>query len=54
MEVLRGVVVAQNFCHVKIGDAPPNPAPTTLFFAVSSTRSATLLRTGRSWSLWGL
>ena len=31
----------------------PTP-PTTLFFAVSSTRSAIHLRTGRSWSLWGL
>ena len=47
MEVLWGVVIARNFCHVKNGAAPPNP-PTTLFFAVSSTRSATLLRTGTS------
>ena len=32
-----------------------HPTPTTtLFFAVSSTRFAILLRTGRSWSLWGL
>ena len=53
MEVLGGVVIARNFGHVKNGAAPPNP-PTTLFFAVSNTRSATLFTTGRTWSLWGL
>ena len=53
MEVLGGVVIARNFGHVKDGAAPSDP-PTTVFFAVSSTRSAPLLRTGRSWSLWGL
>ena len=55
MEVLWGVVIARNFCDVKNGAAACNPPPpTTLFFAISSTRSAILLWTGRSWSLWGL
>ena len=27
MEVLRGVVIARNFGHVKNGAAPPNPPP---------------------------
>ena len=54
MQVLRGVVIARNFCPVENGAAPPPPTPTTLFFAVSSARSAILLRTRRSWSLWGL
>ena len=30
MEVLRGVVIARNFCHVKNGAAPPNPPHHTL------------------------
>ena len=37
MEVLRGVVIARNFGHVKnMVQLHPTP-PTTLFFAVSST-----------------
>ena len=55
VEVLGGVVIARSFGHVKNGTcSSTQPPPATLFCAVSSTRSATVLRTGRSWKLWGL
>ena len=55
MEVLRGVFIARNFCHVKNGAAPPNPPGHTLLRSLKHTIChGTLLRTGRSCSLWGL
>ena len=37
MEVLRGVVIARNFCHVKNGTAPPNPTHHSLLRSLKHT-----------------